>query len=104
MKLRRWAMVTAVAVGLAMCAQLASPPEAPAAPCGVYTTHVWWGADDVWYNHCGWPPVCIKVDVRYGSDYRREVGRGHTHLGTTAYVKGAWYIGLPHPTLRCRIY
>lgn len=104
MKLRRWAAITTLLAGLALTAQLAAPPEAPAAPCGVYTQPVSWGADTVWYNHCGRGPICIKVDVRYGWDYRKEVGSGITYLGTTAFLKGAWYIGLPHPTLRCDIY
>jgi len=30
-----------------------------------------------------------------------EVGQGNTFLGTTFYVRNSWYVGLPHPSLRC---
>lgn len=105
MKPFRWALAAVLVAGFAVSAQLAMPSDASAWPCGSYTRHVPWGADEVWYNHCGPHRICIKVDERFNADSRRELaGWANIKLGTTGYIRGAWYIGLPHPTLRCSIY
>jgi hypothetical protein len=78
--------------------------EATAVRCGYYTVDVTLGPDIAFYYHCGSTRICIRVDDRFRADRREEVGPWeHKRLGTTAGVRGAWYIGLPHPTLRCHI-
>jgi hypothetical protein len=110
MKLRRAMVAAAAAAMMAAPAQAASAETAPAedlgarARCGYYTTHIPLGADDAWYNHCGGGRICIKVDTVWRPDVRIEVGPGVRYLGTTFDVRNAWYIGLPHPTLRCNVY
>jgi len=84
--------------------QAATDRAATASPCGRFTRHVPWGADEVWYNHCGREQICIKVGRRGWTPQRLEVGPGETFLDTTAYVTYAYYIGLPHPTARCSWY
>lgn len=73
-------------------------------PCGYYTIPAT-GPDLVYWRHCDDIPICIKVDERFTVDRRVEVGpRENKRLGTTAGVRGAWYIGLPHPRLGCDVF
>lgn len=72
--------------------------------CGYYTVDVTLAPDVAVYWHCGPAPICIRVDDRFRPDRREEVGPWeHKRLGNTSGVRGAWHIGEPHPTLRCRI-
>jgi len=80
----------------------ARPATIDAAQCGFYVEPYNNWLDKGWYNHCAGNQVCIKVDLRYGYDYVREVGPGHTFINYG--VRNAYYVGLPHPTLRCSIY
>ena len=109
MRFRR--AMTGVVLGAALAAgapaTFASPAQAEPAliearRCGFYTEpyNNWY--DTGWYDHCAQNQVCIKVDVRQGVDYIKEVGPGVTFLGWG--IRNAYYVGLPHPTLRCRIW
>lgn len=107
MKLRRATTGVVFGVTLVMGALgvVASPVRAEAAStaaCGFYVEQYGGWHDKGWYNHCATNQVCIKVDLRYGFDYIKEVGPGHTFINYG--VNNAYYVGLPHPTLRCRVF
>jgi hypothetical protein len=72
-----------------------SPNVALAWPCGYHTRPLRFLPDAAWYNHCGPTRICIRVGVRQWFDYPLEVGPGHTYLGPTSEIHGAWYTGLP---------